>query len=67
MIINWQEHYLQTKNRPPGAFLIKAVPFVQNKGTAVDLGSGALQDSKFLISQGFNKVIAIDKEFPLFQ
>jgi tellurite methyltransferase len=64
MSINWQEHYTQTKSRPPGRFLVEALTFVERKGTAVDLGSGDLQDVQFLLTQGFNKVIAIDKELP---
>jgi hypothetical protein len=64
MTENWQEHYKDRKNRPPAPFLITALPFVQHKGTAVDVGSGDLVDARFLLSQGFNKVIAIDKEFP---
>lgn len=64
MDTNWQEHYNDRKNRPPAPFLIKALGFVENRGTAVDLGSGDLVDSQFLLSQGFHKIIAIDKESP---
>lgn len=61
---NWKEHYAQRKNRPTSPFLIKALPFVQNRDIAADLGSGDLVDAKFLLSEGFSKVIAIDKELP---
>jgi hypothetical protein len=64
MKIDWQEHYTDRKNRPVAPFLVKATSFVQNKGIAVDLGTGDLVDAQFLISQGFSKVIAIDKELP---
>jgi hypothetical protein len=64
MNIDWQEHYKDRKNRPPAPFLVEALPFVQHKGAAVDLGSGDLVDAQFLLTQGFSKVIAIDKELP---
>lgn len=62
---NWQEHYKQRKNRPVSPFLIKALPFVKNKNVAVDLGSGDLVDAKYLLSEGFEKVIAVDIARPL--
>lgn len=64
MSINWQEHYQQRKNRQPSPLLIQALKYVRNKRTALDLGSGDLVDASFLLSQGFNQVIAIDKELP---
>ncbi len=64
MNIDWQEHYTDRKNRPVASFLVKATSFLQNKGIAVDLGTGDLVDAQFLLSQGFSKVIAIDKELP---
>lgn len=60
--INWQNYYNLTTKRPPSPLLIKAIAFVKNKGAALDLGAGALKDSRFLIAQGFDKVIALDKE-----
>jgi len=65
MQTDWQQHYLDRINRPVSLLLQEAMSFVNQKGTAVDLGSGDLIDAKFLLSQGFNKVIAIDKEPPL--
>lgn len=64
MNIDWQEHYTDRKDRPVAPFLVKATSFVQNKGIAVDLGTGDLVDAQFLLSQGFGRVIAIDKELP---
>lgn len=64
MNIDWQEHYTDRKDRPVAPFLVKAIFFVQNIGIAVDLGTGDLVDAQFLLSQGFGKVIAIDKELP---
>lgn len=64
MNINWQAHYADRINRPIAPGLIKAITFVEDEGTAVDFGTGDLVDADFLLSQGFNKVIAIDKELP---
>ena len=58
----WQNYYEQTKNRPPSKLLIKALPFVIYKHSALDLGSGALKDSKYLLQEGFKELWAIDKE-----
>ena len=59
---DWKNYYEQTKNRPPSKLLIKALPFVKDKDCALDLGSGALKDSKYLLSEGFKEVRAVDKE-----
>lgn len=58
----WQKYYQNTQNRPPSKLLLKALPYVAERNIALDLGAGALNDSKYLISQGFKKVIAVDKE-----
>ena len=63
-INKFQGHYEYTKNQPPSKFLLQALPFVENKSKALDLGAGALVESKYLLSLGFN-VIAVDQEkFP---
>jgi trans-aconitate methyltransferase len=62
---DWQAHleyYEQTKNRPPSKLLVKAMSFVADRQNALDLGSGALKDSKYLLDQGFKEVWAVDKE-----
>jgi hypothetical protein len=57
----WQEYYQNTKDKPASELLKLSMKFVSNKSTALDLGSGALADSKYLLSEGF-EVIAVDKE-----
>lgn len=59
---HWQEFYAITKDKPPSPLLVKADAFVQNKEHALDLGAGALKDTKFLIAQGFKMVTVVDKE-----
>ena len=41
---------------------MQSLEYVKNKQTALDLGAGALNDSKYLLGFGFEKVIAVDSE-----
>lgn len=59
---NWAQYLELSKNNPPSALLESAIPLVANRDYALDLGAGALRDSKFLLSSGFGKVMAIDSE-----
>ena len=58
----WKGYFENTKDKPPRSLLVKALEYVSNRDTAIDLGSGALNDSIFLLKEGFRKVIALDKE-----
>lgn len=62
MTNTWQEYFEKTKNKPPRPLLVKALSFVQERDSALDLGAGALNDSAYLLMEGFNHVIALDKE-----
>lgn len=55
----WENFLAVTKNHPPWPLLIKAVSYVTHKGHALDLGSGAGRDTKYLLAQGFH-VTAVD-------
>lgn len=57
---DWSEYYKNTDNQPPKPLLVRALGFVQGKGTAIDIGGGALTDAKHLIDRGFD-VTVIDK------
>jgi SAM-dependent methyltransferase len=57
----WQEYYKDTKSKPPSKLLQEALSFVEDKTDALDLGAGALVDSKYLLLNGFN-VVAVDQE-----
>jgi len=59
---NWSEHFQHTKNYAPSALLEKAIPAAPSREKALDLGAGALRDTKFLLSMGFRHVTAIDGE-----
>lgn len=56
----WKSYFKSTKNNPPNKLLVlaNAVPYVNGK-KALDLGAGTLNDSKYLVEQGFT-VDAVD-------
>ena len=56
----WAEFYDLTKNSPPSELLVQALAHVKNKGKAIDIGGGALKDTRYLLAQGFD-VTVIDK------
>ena len=58
----WKEFVEKTKERGPRPLLVKALALVHDKDEALDLGAGALNDSKYLLEQGFKHVTAVDKE-----
>jgi len=62
MATDWQTYYRQTKDKPPSATLVRALEEVKRKGQALDLGSGAMKDSRFLLREGFARVTAVDRE-----
>lgn len=53
-------YFENTKNFPPHKLLQEALPFVLTKDRALDLGAGALRDSKLLLAGGFKEVVAVD-------
>jgi len=57
---DWQEFYEITKNKPPTKLLIKALEHVTKKSKAIDIGGGALKDTRYLLEQGFD-VTVVDK------
>lgn len=61
MIKTWKDYFEKTKNNPPRELLIRALPYVLKKENALDLGAGALNETRHLLSIGFEHVTAIDK------
>lgn len=61
-MFDWKEYINMTMNKPPRQLLVMALGFVKNKNVALDLGAGALNESKYLLDCDFKKVIAIDNE-----
>lgn len=58
---DWKKYYRNTKNNPPSPLLVRALAYVRRKGKAIDIGGGALRDTRFLLEQGFD-VTVIDQE-----
>lgn len=50
-----------TKEAPPNESLIQAVELVSTRDAALDVGAGGLRDSRYLLWQGFKKVVALDR------
>ena len=61
-MFNWSQYINITKNKQPRSLLLQTLGYVKNKGAALDLGAGALNESMYLLDFGFKKVIAIDNE-----
>lgn len=63
---NWKEYFEKTKDSKPRPLLVKAVALVADKNEALDLGSGALNDVRYLVATGFKHITAVDSK-PLAQ
>lgn len=61
MTNTWSEYYTITKDKPPSPLLIKALAHVKNQHKAIDIGGGALKDTRYLLAQDF-EVTVIDRE-----
>lgn len=56
--MTWDDYLKQSKNYEPRPLLMEALNYV-NGTKALDLGAGALNDARFLMSKGFD-VLAVD-------
>ena len=59
-MLDWPRYIQETKNKPPRKLLLRAVDYVRVLNSALDLGAGALNESKYLLSRGFKEVLAVD-------
>lgn len=59
---DWNEFVAKTKGRKPRKLLVSAIQHCFNREHALDLGAGALNDSQYLLSVGFEHVDAVDKD-----
>lgn len=50
-----------SKEFKPNKLVEKALSYIQDNGKALDVGAGALRDSKYLLEKGFT-VVAVDKD-----
>lgn len=58
---NWRLYYIAVHQRPPSYLAQLALRYITLHGTALDLGSGAFNDSKLFLETGFSEVISIDQ------
>jgi SAM-dependent methyltransferase len=57
---NWRPYFAAVCNRDASFLARTAVGHVDFRGSALDLGSGTLNDSKLFLETGFNRVEAVD-------
>lgn len=57
----WKTYSERTREKSPRELLVKATSYVRARDRALDLGPGALNESNFLLEQGFHTVVAVNK------
>lgn len=58
---SWRKYVENTKEKPPRPLLVEALPYVVQRNNVLDVGSGALNDSRFLLREGFKHITAVDQ------
>lgn len=58
--IDWSEYYKGTAGNPPHPLLVKALTYLEDRDAAIDLGAGVLNETRYLLDQGFN-VTTVDQ------
>lgn len=58
----WYKYAERARDRPPRPLLLEAAQFTTRRDTAIDIGAGALNDTRFLLDAGFAHVTALDAE-----
>jgi tellurite methyltransferase len=57
---NWRPYYAAVYKRQPSFLAQVSLPFVDSKGSFLDVGAGTMNDSRFALEAGFNRVEALD-------
>lgn len=57
----WTQYHERVAEKPNSLVVSILEKFVTGKSACIDLGAGNLRDSKFLLAQGFERVVAVDK------
>jgi len=63
--LDWTSFINGTKNGSPRQLTKIALSWVKNKGRALDIGGGALNDTKYLLEDGFNVDVVDIKDIAL--
>jgi tellurite methyltransferase len=58
--VSWKKYIDKRKGSPPRALLLESLRYVPGRAIVLDLGAGAMNDARYLLSHGFNQVIAVD-------
>ena len=56
----WEVYARKAADRPPRPLLVEALTLTEARSAAIDLGAGALTDTRYLLEQGFAQVTALD-------
>jgi tellurite methyltransferase len=59
---NWKAYIEKTKDKKPSHLLTKAMAYVKRFDHAIDIGAGAMADTRYLQAQGFTHIDAVDIE-----
>lgn len=59
---DWTEFFQITKNRPPSLLLVRALQFVTHRSRAIDIGGGALKDTRYLLERGFDVAVVDESD-----
>jgi SAM-dependent methyltransferase len=59
-MVSWKKYINKRKNIPPRELLLKALSYVPGHTIALDLGAGPMNDSRYLLGQGFERIISVD-------
>lgn len=60
--ISWEKYIEKRFESPHRPLLEESLQYLKNKKTALDLGAGSMNDSKYLLEQNFEHVIAVDTD-----
>ncbi|MDP1625060.1 MAG: class I SAM-dependent methyltransferase [bacterium] len=60
--ISWKKYIDRTSKNKVRPLLVEALQHTQERASALDIGGGALNESKYLLSQGFGSVTAMDAD-----
>lgn len=58
--MTWDEYLSQSQDYPPRPLLVESLSYLKEKKNALDLGCGAMNDTRLLLKVGFNRVDAVD-------
>ena len=56
----WKAYYERVGKKPNSLVVETLKDFVVSRSVALDLGAGNLRDSRFMLGQGFSRVVAVD-------